>query len=85
MDNNLCLPKNTKAFICADCGAVSLDPDKLCNIQGQGRKADWCGIPHLNSIKTCKENKKHLRYQCKNCKQVSTDPKLLCHPVKIDL
>ena len=83
MDNNHCLPKNSTAFICAQCGAVGLDPDKLCKIQGQGIKADWCGIPHINALRTCKGNSCHIRYQCETCKQVSTDSQLLCNPVEI--
>jgi predicted RNA-binding Zn-ribbon protein involved in translation (DUF1610 family) len=83
MDNTYYLPKNTKAFICANCGAVSLDSDKLCKIQGRGTKADWCGIPHLKTTFKCKNHTSHLRYKCANCNQVATDPQLLCNPVKI--
>jgi len=37
------LPKETKAFICANCGAVALDANKICKVQGTGKKVDWCG------------------------------------------
>ena len=41
------LPKETKAFICANCGAVSLSPNDICKFQGKGMKADWCGTTNL--------------------------------------
>jgi rubrerythrin len=36
LEKHIILPKDTKAFICADCGAVSLDPNQICKVQGQG-------------------------------------------------
>ena len=84
MDNNTCLPPRTRAFICASCGAVSQDPDKICKVQGVGLKSDWCGTPHLKRINSCIEKRKFLTFECKNCKQVSTASNLLCNPKAID-
>ena len=82
-ENQLLLSPKTKAFICSRCGAVSLDREKLCEIQGMGSKADWCGIKHANTRMHCFSKQKHKRYRCKNCLQVALDPQLLCKPVVI--
>lgn len=34
------LPKDTPAYFCGNCGAVSLDPKNICNPQGKLRKMD---------------------------------------------
>ncbi|MDA3894572.1 MAG: hypothetical protein PF482_00340 [Desulfobacteraceae bacterium] len=38
------VPKDTRAFICADCGAVALDANNICKVQGMGLKSDWFNI-----------------------------------------
>ena len=74
------LPKNTQAFICAICGAVSLNPESICKIQGQGTKADWCGTESVHPFPFC-ENKVHkLRFKCAKCGQVALNSELLCQP-----
>jgi predicted RNA-binding Zn-ribbon protein involved in translation (DUF1610 family) len=77
------LPKTTKAFICANCGAVSLDSKGVCKIQGMGTKADWCGttVPRIPSF--CHNRKNNLRFRCKKCGQVAVNPELLCEPEKM--
>jgi len=35
MIKHISLPKETKAFICANCGAVSLSPNDICKVQGR--------------------------------------------------
>ena len=34
------VPKETPAFFCANCGAVSLDSHSICKVQGKGTQAD---------------------------------------------
>lgn len=77
------LPPTTSAFICANCGAVSLYASGVCSPQGKGLKSDWCGIKHLDQGSLCKNDVNNDRYQCKNCGQVSTTPELLCEPEKM--
>ncbi len=45
------VPKNTRAFICANCGAVALDANNICKVQGMGMKSDWCVLRGLNHQK----------------------------------
>ena len=72
--------KSTPAFICANCGAVSLSHAGICKLQGKGTRADWCGSESGNAPKFC-QNKVHtLRYKCKNCGQVAVNSELLCEP-----
>ena len=72
--------KNTPAFICANCGAVSLSHDGICTMQGKGTRADWCGSTSISTPKFC-QNKVHtVRYKCKNCGQVAVNSELLCEP-----
>lgn len=77
------LPKNTPAFFCANCGAVALDSANVCQPQGKGTKADWCGIKHPGSPSFCHNKVNNERYTCKNCGQVSVNPGLLCEPEKM--
>ena len=77
------LPKTTKAFICANCGAVSLDQNALCRPQGRGVKADWCGLEQ-STPSFCINKVNNLRYHCMDCKQVSINPELLCNPTKME-
>ena len=78
------LPKNTMAFICANCGAVSLDYNGICKPQGRGKKADWCGIQQLGP-RFCHNKVNILRYACRNCSQVSINPELLCDPEQMEV
>jgi ribosomal protein S27AE len=83
--NHIPVPKDTKAVICANCGAVALDANNICKVQGIGKKSDWCGVKSSKPPKTC-HNKKHTdRWQCRNCGQTSVNPLLLCDPEKIDI
>ena len=83
--NHIPVPKDTRAYICADCGAVALDPGNLCNVQGTGTKADWCGVKGSMPPKHC-QNRTHVdRHQCRNCGQTAINARLLCEPVKLDI
>ncbi len=79
------VPKDTRAFICADCGAVALDANNICKVQGMGLKSDWCGIKGSKPPKTCKNNVHKERWQCRKCGQTSVNPLLLCEPEKIEI
>jgi len=72
------VPKNTRAFFCANCGAVALSADGVCTVMGAGKKADWCGTKGVKPPAFC-HNKVHKdRWQCKNCGQIAVNPELLC-------
>jgi predicted RNA-binding Zn-ribbon protein involved in translation (DUF1610 family) len=77
------LPKETKAFICANCGAVSLSPNDICKVQGKGSKADWCGTKSLNPPSFCHNKVHNIRFKCEKCGQVAVHPELLCEPEKM--
>jgi predicted RNA-binding Zn-ribbon protein involved in translation (DUF1610 family) len=79
------LPKETKAFICANCGAVSLDQHGICKVQGMGRKADWCGTKYVDRADFCHNRVHNLRFRCKNCGQLSVNPELLCEPEQLEM
>ncbi|MBC8413847.1 MAG: hypothetical protein ISR96_06770 [Nitrospira sp.] len=79
------LPKDTPAFICANCGAVALDSNNICRVQGKGRKYDWCGSKSLMPPSFCHNKKNNDRYQCKKCGQVAINPELLCEPEKMPM
>jgi len=74
------VPKDTPAYICANCGAVALDPNNICKTQGMGRKMDWCGVKGSMSPKSCHTKKHTERWQCRNCGQTSVNKDLLCKP-----
>ncbi len=78
------LPKKTRAFFCANCGAVSLSQDGICKVQGQGTKAEWCGTATTNPHPECKNNIHKLRFKCGSCGTVAVNPELLCEPEKIN-
>ena len=83
--NHIPLPKDTHAYICAQCGAVALDPENICEVQGTGTKADWCGGKGGMPPKYC-HNRTHVeRYQCRNCGQTAINARLLCEPEKLDI
>ena len=77
---HVALPKETPAFFCANCGAVSLDPNKICKVQGKGTKADWCGIRDNNPPRQCVNRKNNIRWVCATCNKVSVNAELLCEP-----
>jgi predicted RNA-binding Zn-ribbon protein involved in translation (DUF1610 family) len=77
---HITLPSDTKAFICANCGAVSLDPNSICKIQGQGVKADWCGTKAIKEPAFCHNRKNTLRYHCTKCGKTAIHSGLLCEP-----
>ena len=79
------VPKNTKAYICANCGAVALDANNVCKVQGMGMKSDWCGIKGTKPPNTCQNNVNKERWQCRNCGQISVNPELLCEPEKLNI
>ena len=79
------LPKETPAFFCANCGAVSLDANNICKVQGKGTKADWCGTKGIKPPQYCHNKINNDRWQCRNCGQIAVNPKLLCEPQKLDL
>ena len=79
------VPKNTKAFICANCGAVSLDANNICKVQGMGMKSDWCGVKGSKPPKSCHTKDHTERWQCRNCGQTAVNPLLLCEPEKMEI
>jgi len=79
------VPKDTKAFICANCGAVALDANKICKVQGAGKKSDWCGTKGAKPPKSCINKVHNKRWQCQNCGQISVNPMLLCEPKELDI
>ena len=79
------LPKSTKAYICANCGAVSLDSQGVCKVQGMGTKSDWCGSKTYLKPQLCHNMRHNVRYSCANCGKVAVNPELLCEPVKMEM
>ena len=79
------LPKETQAFFCANCGAVSLDGDSICKVQGRGTKADWCGTKDPKPPRPCRNRVHNVRWACDNCGKVSVNPELLCEPRSLSL
>ncbi|MBI4844185.1 MAG: hypothetical protein HY809_07695 [Nitrospirae bacterium] len=79
------LPKETPAFVCAHCGAVALDPNNICKVQGKVKKADWCGSRGVMPPSYCHNKANNLRYQCKNCGKVAINPELLCEPQQLEI
>lgn len=55
------------------CGAVSLDPNRIRKMQGQGTKADWCGFPDNNPPGQCVNRRNNRRGVCAKFKQVSVN------------
>lgn len=74
------LPKNTPAFMCGNCGAVSLDAGGICNPAGKGVKADWCGSKSSRKAEFCHNAVHNERYRCRNCGKVAVNKDLLCEP-----
>lgn len=74
------MPKDTPAFICGNCGAVSLDSNGICNPQGKGVKADWCGSKSSRKAEFCHNAVHNERFNCDDCGQVAVNKALLCKP-----
>ena len=74
------LPAETHAFICANCGAVSLSPEGVCKVQGRMTRGDWCGTKSIEPAKVCQNKIHNLRFKCGNCGRVAVDAGLLCEP-----
>ena len=74
------MPGITKAFICANCGAVSLSEKNICKVQGIGSKADWCGTKSLMPPNFCHNRVNNLRFICRKCGKVAVNAELLCEP-----
>jgi hypothetical protein len=82
-NHHIPLPPETPAYNCAVCGAVSLNPENICKLQGVGTKADWCGSKGSMPPKYC-HNRTHVhRHQCGNCGQTAINAKLLCEPAEL--
>lgn len=79
------LPKETPAFICANCGAVALNANDICKVMGKGKKVDWCGSKTVHPPSYCHNKVHNNRWQCRKCGQVSVNPELLCEPEKLNL
>jgi predicted RNA-binding Zn-ribbon protein involved in translation (DUF1610 family) len=77
------VPKDTPAYMCANCGAVALDPKNICKVQGLGRKTDWCGVKGAMPPKSCHTKEHTDRWQCRNCGQTAVNRDLLCEPVRL--
>lgn len=78
------LPKDTKAFSCAQCGAIALNANDICQVQGVEQKADWCGSKGLLPPKTCHTQAENERWQCRTCGQTAINNELLCAPAKME-
>lgn len=85
LKNHVPLPKDTPAYFCGNCGAVSLDPKNICNPQGKLRKIDWCGSRDLPPPEHCRNKVNNERFRCRNCGKVSVNSALLCEPEKMEL
>ena len=79
------VPPETRAYICVYCGAVALDPNKICKVQGTGTKADWCGIKGTKPPSFCHNKVNNDRWRCRRCGQTALNPELLCDPEKLVL
>jgi len=82
-NNRVTMPLSTIAYKCALCGAVSLNEDAICEVQGKVKKGDWCGSKSIEMPLVCKNLKNNIRYKCKKCGRVAIDSDLLCEPEKI--
>ena len=74
------LPKETPAFFCANCGAVSLDPNSICKVGGKWTKGDWCGIRDPRLPQQCHNRVHNVRWSCGKCGKVAVNAELLCEP-----
>jgi predicted RNA-binding Zn-ribbon protein involved in translation (DUF1610 family) len=83
--NHATVPKDTRAYICAECGVVALAAEHICNVQGTGTKADWCGVKGVMPPKHCQNRTNVDRHQCRNCGQTAISAELLCEPLKLEI
>lgn len=79
------MPKETPAFFCGNCGAVSLDAGNICNPAGKHTKGDWCGSKDLPPAKTCQNRVNNDRYRCSKCHKAAINAALLCEPEKMEM
>jgi hypothetical protein len=77
------LPLDTRVFVCATCGAVALNPNDICQVQGMAVKADWCGTKSDEPPRQCVNRIHTHRYYCNRCKRVSVNQEVLCEPVQL--
>jgi len=73
-------PTDTRAYICAKCGAVALNANNICKVEGMGTKSDWCGIRGSIPPADCHNRADKDRYQCRSCGLTAINPELLCKP-----
>jgi predicted RNA-binding Zn-ribbon protein involved in translation (DUF1610 family) len=74
------LPKDTPAFFCGNCGAVSLDANGICNPQGKVLRGDWCGSKSSRKAEFCHNAVHNERFNCHKCGKVAVNKALLCEP-----
>ncbi len=79
------LPKETPAYFCGNCNAVSLDPNNICNPKGRLKKVDWCGSKDLPPPKQCRNRVNTDRFFCSNCGKAAINNVLLCEPEKMTM
>ncbi len=77
------LPRDTRAFVCAQCGAVSQRPDGICQVQGRLIRGDWCGTNSIEPARGCENRIHNLRFKCEKCGRVAVESELLCEPEKM--
>jgi predicted RNA-binding Zn-ribbon protein involved in translation (DUF1610 family) len=82
---HMTVPKDTPAYFCANCGAVSLDANNICKVEGKGTKSDWCGIKGSKTPVYCHNRVNNDRWQCRDCGLTAVNPELLCEPDRLDL
>jgi len=83
IESHVPLPRETHAFMCANCGAVSLRPEGICKVQGRLTRGDWCGTKSLEPARGCQSKFHNLRFKCGKCGRVAVDAGLLCEPEKM--
>jgi len=79
------VPKDTTAYFCSTCGAVSLDANNICKPESKGTKSDWCGIKGSKPPAYCHNRVNNDRWQCQKCGLTAVNPELLCKPDRLDL
>ena len=84
LHGNVTIPHNTKVFVCANCGALSLSPSNICQVQGMISKADFCGSESFQTPSGCRNKVNNLRFKCNRCNRVAVNPEILCQPEKME-
>jgi hypothetical protein len=82
VNHHIPLPPEIPAYNCAVCGAATLNPETICELQGLGTRADWCGSKGAMPPKYCRNRSRVDRHQCVHCGQTALNAQLLCEPVK---